>query len=270
MTITVERLDELVTALRTVLGDEQILTSKPDRYNRARVPAPFPVHRWAERLPDLAVLPTSTEEVAGVVRIANDLRVPVVPRDGGTGLTDGAVPLRGGIVVDVKRMNRSRSSTSRTALSPSAPASACSSSTSSSRKHGLFYPDDPASYPCSLVGGRIGTSGWSLIGSRYGHTRDLVLSFDHVLPTGDVMHVGDGIGHKISKSSSGYQLKHLFMGHQGTLGIATEATLKLFPKPEAELSPFWAFDNYDDAYACVGALARAGVATFAGAVLFDE
>jgi glycolate oxidase len=84
------------------------------------------------------------------------------------------------------------------------------------------------------------------------------------------MHVGDGIGHKISKSSSGYQLKHLFMGHQGTLGIATEATLKLFPKPEAELSPFWAFDNYDDAYACVGALARAGVATFAGAVLFDE
>ena len=105
MTIAVERLDEVVTALRTVLRDEQILTSKPDRYNRARVPAPFPVHRWAERLPDLAVLPTSTEEVAGVVRIANELRVPVVPRDGGTGLTDGAVPLRGGIVVDVKRMN---------------------------------------------------------------------------------------------------------------------------------------------------------------------
>jgi FAD/FMN-containing dehydrogenase len=125
--------------------------------------------------------------------------------------------------------------------------------------HGLIYPDNPASYPCSLVGGRIGTSGWSLIGARYGHTRDLVLSFDHVLPTGEVMHVGDGVGHKISKSSSGYQLKHLFMGHQGTLGIATEATLKLFPKPEAELSPFWAFDNYDDAYACVGALARAGV-----------
>ncbi len=84
------------------------------------------------------------------------------------------------------------------------------------------------------------------------------------------MHVGDGIGRKISKSSSGYQLKHLFMGHQGTLGIATRATLKLYPKPEAELSPFWAFDNYDDAYRCTGALARAGVATFAGAVLFDE
>ena len=270
MTIQAERLDEVVTALGTVLADDQILTAKPDRYNRARVPAPFPVHRWSERLPDLAVLPTSTEQVAGVVRIANELRVPIVPRDGGTGLTDGAVPLRGGIVVDVKRMNQikeldleNRTVTVGTGINMLKLNEVLG-------QHGLIYPDNPASYPCSLVGGRIGTSGWSLIGSRYGHTRDLVLSFDHVLPTGDVMHVGDGIGHKISKSSSGYQLKHLFMGHQGTLGIATEATLKLFPKPEAELSPFWAFDNYDDAYACVGALARAGVATFAGAVLFDE
>lgn len=260
----------VVDRLRAVLRDDQILTSKTDRYNRARVPAPFPVHRWAERVPDLAVLPESTEEVAAVVRIANELKVPVVPRDGGTGLTDGAVPMRGGIVVDVKRMNTiheidllNRTATVGTGIS-------MLKLNEELGKHGLIYPDDPASYPCSLVGGRIGTSGWSLIGSRYGHTRDLVLSFDHVLPTGEILHVGDGIGRKVSKSSSGYQLKHLFMGHQGTLGIATKATLKLYPKPEAELSPFWAFDNYDDAYQCVGALARAGVATFAGAVLFDE
>ena len=69
--------------------------AKTDRYNRARVPAPFPVHRWSERVPDVVVMPTSTEQVAAVVRIANEMRVPVVPRDGGTGLTDGAVPLRG-------------------------------------------------------------------------------------------------------------------------------------------------------------------------------
>ena len=270
MTIHAERVDEVVSALRTVLRDDQILTSKTDRMNRARVPAPFPVHRWAERLPDLAVLPESTQEVARVVQIANSLRVPVVPRDGGTGLTDGAVPLRGGILLDVKRLNRikevdleNRTVTVGTGINMLKLNEALA-------QHDLFYPDDPASYPCSLVGGRIGTSGWSLIGARYGHTRDLVLSFDHVLPTGDVIHVGDGGGRKISKSSSGYQLKHLLMGHQGTLGVATEATLKLYPKPEAELSPFWAFDNYDDAYTCVGALARAGVATFAGAVLFDE
>ena len=179
MTLAVDRLEAVVAALATVLGPEQILTSKADRYNRARVPAPFPVHRWAERLPDLAVLPTTTEQVAAVVRIANDLRVPVVPRDGGTGLTDGAVPLRGGIVVDVKRMNQiheidlvNRTVTVGTGIN-------MLKLNEELARHGLIYPDDPASYPCSLVGGRIGTSGWSLIGARYGHTRDLVLSFDH-------------------------------------------------------------------------------------------
>ncbi|MBN6041038.1 FAD-binding oxidoreductase [Amycolatopsis sp. 195334CR] len=270
MTIAPELSGRVLTELAGAIGGEHVLTSKTARYNRARVPAPFPVHRWPERVPDLVVLPGSTEEVAEVVRIANAHRIPIVPRDGGTGLTDGAVPERRGIVVDVKRLNQikeidleNRTCTVGTGINALKLNEVLA-------KHGLIYPDDPASYPCSLVGGRIGTSGWSLVGSRYGHSRDLVLSFDFVLPTGKVIHLGDGGGRKVSKSSSGYQLKHLFMGHQGTLGIATEATLKLFPKPEAELSPFWSFPDYDSAYRCVGQLARAGVATFAGAVLFDE
>ena len=270
MSLTADALDHLVGRLQDVLRADQVLTSKADRFNRARTPAPFPVHRWAERVPDVVVLPESTDDVVTVVRLANELGVPIVPRDGGTGLTDGAVPLRHGILVDVKRMNQiheidldNRTCTVGVGINMLKLNEVLG-------RHGLIYPDNPASYPCSLVGGRIGTSGWSLIGSRYGHTRDLVLSFDHVLPTGEVMHVGDGIGGNITRSSSGYQLKHLFMGHQGTLGIATRATLKLFPKPEAELSPFFAFSDYDTAHRCVGALARAGVATFAGAVLFDE
>jgi glycolate oxidase len=138
------------------------------------------------------------------------------------------------------------------------------------RKHGYIYPDNPASYPCSLVSGRIGTSGWSLIGARYGHTRDLVISFEIVLPSGEVIRVGDGGGPKVRKSSSGYQLKHLFIGNQGTLGIVTEATLELFPRPEAEFSMFLAYEDYVDAWRATGELARSGVATLAGVVLFDE
>jgi glycolate oxidase len=262
--------DQLVDELQQVLGVEHVLTSVAARYNRTRVPAPFPVHRWAEHVPDLVVLPGSTEETAEVVRIANRYRIPLVPRDGGTGLTDGAVPLRHGIVVDVKRMD------TITEIDPVNGTCTVGAGINMLKlnevlgAYGWIYPDDPASYPCSLVGGRIGTSGLSLVGSRYGHTRDLVLSFEHVLPTGEVVHIGDGGGRKITKSSSGYQLKHLFMGHQGTLGIATEVTLKLFPKPEAELSPFFAFPDYDSAYRTVQRLAHADVATFAGAILFDE
>lgn len=270
MTSAPELAEPLLDELRQVLGEEHVLVDKPARYSRARVPAPFPVHRWNERVPDLVVLPGSGAEVSEVVRIANAHGIPVVPRDGGTGLTDGAVPARRGIVVDVKRMNQIEEiDTVNRTCTVGAGISMLKLNEVLDR-YGLIYPDDPASYPCSLVGGRIGTSGWSLIGSRYGHSRDLVLSFDFVLPTGKLVHIGDGAGHKLSKSSSGYHLKHLFMGHQGTLGIATEATLKLFPKPEAEFSPFFAFPDYDSAYRTVGALARAGVATFAGAVMFDE
>ena len=106
MSLTADALDQLVGRLHDVLRADQVLTSKADRYNRARTPAPFPVHRWSERVPDVVVLPESTEDVVAVVRLANELGVPIVPRDGGTGLTDGAVPLRHGILVDVKRMNQ--------------------------------------------------------------------------------------------------------------------------------------------------------------------
>ena len=112
-------------------------------------------------------------------------------------------------------------------------------------RHGLIYPGRSGVLP--VLAGRRADRHQRLVADRRPlrpHPRSGT-EFVHVLPTGEVMRVGDGGGRKITKSSSGYQLKHLFMGHQGTLGIATEATLKLFPKPEAEFSPFWAFDDYD-------------------------
>ncbi len=138
------------------------------------------------------------------------------------------------------------------------------------KKHGVIYPDDPASYPCSLVGGRIGTGGWSLLGARYGHTRDLVISMEVVLPTGEIVEIAEGGGRKLRKSSTGLTLKQLFTGHQGTLGITTQATLELVPRPETEFAAFFAFDDYMKAYETTGILTKSGLATIAGVVLFDE
>jgi glycolate oxidase len=262
---------ELLAELCEILGDEdRVLPNITSRVSRTRVPAPFPVHRFADYLPDLAVLPTTAEQVSGVLKLANRRRIPVVPRAGGTGLADGAVALRGGIVVDVKLMNQikeidlaDRTVTVGTGIN-------MLKLNEELRRYGVFYPDDPASYPCSIVGGRIGTGGWSLLGARYGHTRDLVVSMEVVLPTGEIIEIREGGGRKLRKSSTGFMLKQLFQGHQGTLGVATEATLELVPRPECEFSAFFAFDDYLKAYRTTGALARSGLATLAGVVLFDE
>ncbi|HVM31409.1 MAG TPA: FAD-binding oxidoreductase [Candidatus Limnocylindrales bacterium] len=270
MTTAAALSDPILDELRGILGDEGVLPNLSARYNRTRVPSPFPVHRWSDYVPDVVVLPRTAEQVSAVVKLANRYGIPVVPRAGGTGLADGAVPLRRGIIVDVKLMNQIHEIDLVDRTVTVGPGINMLKLNEELRKHGVIYPDDPASYPCSLVGGRIGTSGWSLIGGRYGHTRDLVISMEWVLPNGEIVQIGDGGGRKIRKSSTGFQLKHLFMGSQGSLGICTQATLELVPRPEVEFSAFFAYPDFQTAYESTGALTKSGLATLAGVVLFDE
>lgn len=260
----------VIDELRNIVGSEFVLIDKPARYNRTRVPAPFPVHRWSEFIPDVVVLPGTSEEVSEIVKLANRVKIPIVPRAGGTGLADGAVPLKRGILMDIKRLNKILEIDLENRTVTVQPGINMLKLNEELRKYGVFYPDDPASYPCSVVAGRIGTSGFSLISSRYGHTRDLVLSMQLVLPTGEIVEIGDGGGRKLRKSSTGFQMKHLFMGHQGTLGICTEATLELVPRPEAEFAAFFGYQDFEAAYRSTGAITKSGLATLAAVVLFDE
>ena len=216
------------------------------------------------------MLPTTAEQVSEVVKLANRHRIPVVPRAGGTGPDDGAVPLQHGILVDVKLMNKILEIDLEDRTVTVGPGINMLKLNEELRPLGFIYPDNPASYPCSLVGGRIGTSGWSLIGGRFGHTRDLVISLRDRAPDGRDHPGRRRRRQEGSQVSSGYQLKQLFMGHQGTLGIVTEATLELVQRPEAEFSAFCAFPSYMDAWKATGELARSGVSTLAGVVLFDE
>ena len=161
--------DAVIDELRAIIGDDaRVLPDLSSRAFRSRVPAPFPVHRWADHMPDVAILPQTAQEVSEVVKLANRLGIPVVPRAGGTGLSDGAVPMRGGILVDVKLMNRIHEIDLVDRTVTVGPGINMLKLNEELRRHGVFYPDDPASYPCSLVGGRIGTGGWSLLGARFG------------------------------------------------------------------------------------------------------
>ena len=168
--------DTLIDELVAICGEDHVFTGRSALFNRARVPSPFPAHRWEELIPQAVVLPTSAEQISEVVKLANRHRVPVVPRAGATGLTDGAVPLKHGILVDVKLMNKILEIDVEDRTVTVQPGINMLKLSEELRPLGFIYPDNPASYPCSLVGGRIGTSGWSLIGGRFGHTRDLVIS----------------------------------------------------------------------------------------------
>jgi glycolate oxidase len=260
----------VIERLAKIVGDANVLTLPHERFIRAASAAPFPLHRWEDHAPDVVVLPGSTEEVAEVLKLANELRIPVVPRAAGTGLADGAVPLRKGIVVDIKRMKdileideENMCVTVQTGINNN-------TLNLELNKRGYWWPFDPASYPCSVIGGNMGTSAWSLIGGVSGHIRDLVRSFVHVLPTGKVITIGEGGGKKISKSSTGYTLKYLFFGHQGTLGITTEATLEMFPKPEVEFPAFFGYRSFMDAWRNALKMAKSGLRTMATHILFDE
>ncbi len=262
--------DKILEELRGIVGDENVLTLPHHRAIRASVPAPFPLHRWDVHTPDAVVLPGSTEEVSEIMKLANNYKIPVVPRGGGAGLADGAVPLRKGIVLDIKRMSEiieideiDRTVTVQTGINMQELNRVL-------EKLDLWFPDDPASYAVNAIGGRIGTGGWSLIGAFGGHVPDLVLSMEVVLPTGDVIRVGNGGGRKIRKSSVGFRLKDLFIGHQGTLGIATEATLDVFPRPEVEFPAFFGYKSFEHAYENAFKMTTSGLRTIAGVVLFDE
>lgn len=259
-----------IAELEAALGPDGVSTRRAARVNRARVPAPFAVHRWEEHVPDVVVLPRSTEEVAAVMKIANRHRVPVVPRAGATGLADGAVPLHGGIVLDVKRLSAIGEVDLDTRTVRVQPGVNLRRLNDHLRPYGLLFPDDPSSYECAMLGGRIGTSGWSHLAGRFGHTRDLIVSMTVVLPTGEIVQVGEGGGRTIRKSSTGYPLKQLFIGHQGTLGVTTEATVELVPRPEREFAGAFGFTSLEAAHAAMGGFARSGLATLSGVMGADD
>lgn len=261
---------DVIRELEGILGAAWVKTTGHERALRAASAAPFPLHAWTTHLPDVVVLPASTEEVVEVVRLANIHRIPIVARAGGTGLADGAVPLRKGICVDVKRMRQILEIDEQDMAVTVQAGINMQELNKVLGPLGFWYPDDPASYPVSIVGGRIGTGGWSLIGGVSGHVPNIVLSMEVVLPTGKVIRVGEGGGRKIRKSSVGYRLKDLFIGHQGTLGIVTEATLDMFPRPEVEFPAFFGYLGFDEAWKAMYRFNRSGLRTLGAAICFDE
>lgn len=239
----------VVNELCAIVGPSHVLTSPADLICYSADAT------WRRAKPHAVVLPESTEQVAAIMRLANRERIPVTPRGAGTGLTGGAVPLHGGIVLSLTRMNRLLEIDRRNLLAVVEPGVITAELARAAEAQGLFYPPDPASHKVSTIGGNLANNAGGPRCFKYGVTRDYVLGLEVVLPTGEVLRTGG----KTVKNVTGYDLTRLMVGSEGTLGVITQATLRLIPQPETKQTLLAVFPKLDDASQAVGEVVAGGV-----------
>jgi glycolate oxidase len=201
---------------------------------------------------DLVVQPGSTEEVAAVARHCHEMRVPLVPRGGGTGYTGGAVPLEGGVVLSLERLSRILEIDEDNLLAIVEPHVITATLQEAVERVGLFYPPDPASLKQSVIGGNVAECAGGPRAFKYGTTKRYVLGLEAVLPTGDVIHTGS----KVVKNVVGYDLTQLLVGSEGTLAIITKVILRLVPKPPVQITLRASFPDVNHAVNAVSELLR--------------
>lgn len=204
--------------------------------------------------PIAAVFPTSTEQVAEVLRLAAENRVPVVPRGAGSGLAGGANAVDGGVVLSLMRMDRILEIDTADLVAVVQPGVLNSALTEAVSKQGLFYAPDPSSFEISSIGGNLATNAGGLRCMKYGVTRESTMALEVVLADGSVARVG----RRSVKGVAGYDLVGLFVGSEGTLGVVTEATLRLRPAPLPAGTLLASFDRLPAAAAAVAAVTAAG------------
>lgn len=252
-------MNDVIGELEQALGSAKVLTSSEDRIAYSYDGT------FAQHLPDVIVLPETTEDVAATVRVAAEHRVPVVVRGMASGLAAASVPLGGDIVLSLTRMDRilEIDEENRTARVQAGIVTA--NFQAEVERRGLFYPPDPSSNRQSTIGGNIACSAGGPRCLKYGVTGDYVMGLSVVLADGRVLETGG----KAIKNVVGYDLTSLFVGSEGTLGVITEALLRLIAKPQFIHTAHAEFPSLDDASRAVNAILSAGVVP-AALELMDE
>jgi glycolate oxidase len=239
----------LAEELKVIVGEENVLTSPEEllcySYDGTVL----------QHLPELVVLPRTTEEVAATVTLANRERIALVPRGAGTNLAGGTVPNLGGIVLSLTRMIDILEIDPVNMVTVVQPGVVTGDLQAEVAKRGLYYPPDPASLKATTIGGNVGMNAGGPHALKYGVTSDYVMGLEVILPSGEVIRTGG----KAIKNVTGYNLTQLFVGSEGTLGVITEITLRLIPQPETSGSVLAAFSDLDDADTVVNRILQAGV-----------
>jgi glycolate oxidase len=248
---TIATVSDFLEDLRGQAPDLRLLTDAGDRESYRR----DETAHFEPGLPLAVALPSSTEEVATIMRLATEHRLPVVPRGAGSGLSGGSAGVEGALTVVMTRMSRIVEIDAANLVAIVQPGVVNADLKAAVAKQGLFYAPDPASYEFCTIGGNVGTNAGGLCCVKYGVTRDAVLGLEVVLADGRVIRTGG----RTVKDVAGYSLTHLFVGSQGTLGIVTEATLRLRPEPPPKRTMLAFFPTIVSAGEAVAAITAAGV-----------
>jgi glycolate dehydrogenase FAD-linked subunit len=229
--------EKIKKALVDIVGEENFTDSLIDLVSYS-----YDASEHSHR-PSCAVWAETPEQVSEILKLADTERIPVIPRGAGTGLSGMSVPIEGGIVLDLNHMNKILKISIEDRLAVVQPGVVYDDLERALVPHGFFFPPDPASGKVCTLGGNVATNAGGLKGAKYGTTRDYVLGLQVVLTDGRIMRTGS----KTMKSVSGYDMTRLLVGSEGTLGVVTEITLKISPRPTATSTALATFGNLEDA-----------------------
>ena len=241
---------EILEQIKTIVGAEYVFTDEEsfEKYGRDET----------EKLhysPAVVVKPRKAEEIGALMQLANKHLIPVTPRGAGTGLTGGALPHLGGLVIAMERFNQILEIDERNLQVTTEPGVITEVLQNAVKEKSLFYPPDPASKGSCFIGGNISENSGGPKAVKYGVVKDYVLNLEIVLPTGEIIWTGSNV----LKNATGYNLTQLIVGSEGTLGIVTKIVLRLIPHPKFDLLMLAPFDSLEKASEAVSAIFRAGI-----------
>jgi len=243
--ITVERIE----MFRHIVGEKHMAMDEESLRNYGHDETEHLIY-----LPEIVLKPRTAEEISAIMRICDQYRIPVTPRGAGTGLSGGALPQFGGVLISTERMNSIVEIDERNGQVTTEPGVITEVLQNAVKEKGLFYPPDPSSRGSCFIGGNIAENSGGPKAVKYGVVKDYVLNLQLVLPTGDIIWTGANV----LKNSTGYNLTQLVVGSEGTLGIVTKIVLKLLPLPRYDLLMLVPFKSLEKAGEAVSAIFRAG------------
>ena len=240
---------QFIDSFKKIAGDAYVFADEESLNNYA--------HDETENLhflPDIVIKPRTAQEISQIMIICNEHKIPVTPRGAGTGLSGGALPHLGGVLLSMERMNSIIEIDERNLQVTTEPGVITEVLQNAVKEKGLFYPPDPSSRGSCFIGGNIAENSGGPKAVKYGVVKDYVLNLQIVLPTGEIMWTGANV----LKNSTGYNLTQLIVGSEGTLAVVTKIVLKLLPHPKYDLLMLVPFNSLEKAGEAVSAIFRAG------------